>query len=53
MNIKNFQFVNWFPAWKGVGRWKYPRSRDDITIFKGILLGFWEIRIFNKKWLSK
>ena len=49
--MKNIQFVNWYPYWKGL---KFKRTNPETDINAGyyliykwfIVLGFWEIRKF-------
>lgn len=52
LDIKSIQLVSWW-SWKGFKVWSYPRDWRDDPVFKrpifyGILLGFWEVRIFTK-----
>lgn len=48
MIIGRYQLLLW-PTFLGFGRWHYPQhwARDD-AIFTGYLLGFLELRVFNK-----
>lgn len=46
--MKRYQFVNWFPEWRGFGLLSFktpPRTEPYVYIFDWIIsIGFWEIR---------
>jgi len=43
-----YQFVNWFPKWKGFGFIKSTYSMTGIYDWF-LWIGFWEIRKWNKQ----
>ena len=45
--MKKYQFVNWFPEWKGSG---FKRSVYGMTLIYDwyLWLGFWEIRKWHE-----
>ena len=45
--MKKYQFVNWFPDWKGFG---FKRSVHGMTLIYDwyLWLGFWEIRKWHE-----
>lgn len=47
---KKYQFVVWFPKWKGFGKYDFPRERAMSLVYDWcVWLGFFEIR----KWHGK
>jgi hypothetical protein len=49
MKKKKYQFVNWFPKWKGFWRMgKWTGSMGYVYEWS-IHLGFWEIRKWQQK----
>ena len=53
MNPKDYQFINWFPNWKGIGviSWKNSNCIDIYKSFfsYSIFIGFIEIRKWKKQ----
>jgi len=49
--MRHFQFVNWFPEWRGFYFFRWHKDKSDIAYIYDWFLGFmfWEIR----KWATR
>jgi len=46
---KKYQFVNWFPEWRGFYCFRWHKAKSVAYIYDWFFgLGFWEIRKWHK-----
>lgn len=48
--IKKFQFVNWFPEWRGFYFFRWHKEKSSMGYIYDWFIGFafWEIRKWHK-----